>query len=57
MNIRGQGHIRELWWELFRRKNLDGEKLPQTIGTLISHIQRANSWAWQISLTNLPIMC
>ena len=34
--------IPELRWELFRRKNLDGEKLPPTIGTLIPHIQRAN---------------
>jgi len=34
--------ILELRWELFRHKNLDGEKLPQTIGTLIPHIQTAN---------------
>jgi len=34
--------IPELRWELFRRKNLDGEKLPPTIGTLIPQIQRAN---------------
>jgi len=31
-----------LRWELFRKKNLEGEKLPPTRGTLIPHILRAN---------------
>jgi len=31
-----------LRWELFRKKNLEGEKLPPTRGTLILHIFRAN---------------
>ena len=31
-----------LRWELFCKKNLEGEKLPPTRGTLIPHILRAN---------------
>ena len=31
-----------LRWELFRKKNLEGEKLPPTRGTLLPHIVRAN---------------
>jgi len=31
-----------LWWELFRKKNLEGEKLLPTRGTLILHTLRAN---------------
>lgn len=31
-----------LRWELFRKKNLEGEKLPPTRGTLLPHILRAN---------------
>ena len=32
-----------LRWELFRKKNLEGEKLPLTRGTLIPHILRASN--------------
>ena len=31
-----------LRWELFRKKNLEGEKLPPTRGTLLPHVVRAN---------------
>jgi len=34
--------IPELRWQLFHHKNLFGEKLSPTIGTLIPHAQRAN---------------
>ena len=34
--------IPELRWELFRSKNLEGEKLPPTIATLYPHIMRSN---------------
>ena len=40
-----QSHIDtlpELRWELFRKKNLESEKLPPTRGTLLPHILRAN---------------
>jgi len=32
----------ELRWELFRHKNLEGEKLPPTRGTLLPHILCTN---------------
>ena len=34
--------IPELRWELFRSKNLKGEKLPPTLPTLCPHIMRSN---------------
>ena len=34
--------VKELRWELFKSKNLEGEKLPPTLGALKPHIQRAN---------------
>ena len=34
--------IPDLRWELFRTKNLEGEKLPPTVPTLFLHILRCN---------------
>ena len=34
--------IPELRWELFRSKNLEGEKLPPTVATFYPHIMRSN---------------
>jgi hypothetical protein len=34
--------IPKLRWELYRSKNLEGEKLPTTLPTLFLHIMRAN---------------
>ena len=34
--------LSDLRWELFRTKNLEGEKLPPTSGTLKPHIRRAH---------------
>ncbi len=34
--------VKELRWELFKSKNLEGEKLPPMLGALKPHIQRAN---------------
>ena len=35
----------ELRWELFRSRNLEGEMLPPTLGSLLPHITRANFMA------------
>ena len=35
-------HVNDLRWELFKKKNIEGEKLPPTMGSLKPHIQRAN---------------
>ena len=34
--------LSSLRWQLFRKKNLNGEKQPPTRGTLVLHILRAN---------------
>ena len=34
--------VKEMRWELFKSKNLEGEKLPPTLGALKPHIQRAH---------------
>ena len=36
--------LSELRWELFRANNLECEMLPPTVGTLIPHVQRVNSF-------------
>ena len=38
----GPSTIPALCWELFRSRNLEGEKLPPTISTLMPHISRTN---------------
>ena len=37
--------VPELRWELFRKKTLEGEKLPPTRGALLPHMARANYMA------------
>ena len=38
----GLDTLPSLRWELFRKKNLEGDNLPPTCGTLLPHIVRAN---------------
>ena len=51
--------IPDLRWELFRKKNLEGEKLPPTRGALLPHIARSNYMAmrdksYTASMVQLP---
>ena len=38
----GSNTLSSLRWELFQSRNLEGELLPPTVGTLFPHIQRTN---------------
>ena len=38
----GSSTLSSLRWELFQSRNLEGELLPPTVGTLFPHIQRTN---------------
>ena len=41
-SAKGPTSLSTLRWEMFRSRNLEGEMLPPTVGTLLPHIIQAN---------------
>ena len=54
---RGATTIPALRWELFRSRNLEGEKLPPSRATLMPHILRTNSVAMGDKSYTTPQQC
>ena len=46
--------LKELGWDLFRTKVMEGEKLPPTRGSFIPHLKRANYTSWRDKSYRIP---